>query len=66
MEIFNEPISRDHTKGASWIMMSSTECLMIYELHGWSVDTGLPTAATLREVGLEDVAVELQKIGRIT
>ena len=64
---FNEPISSGPYKGRKLDYDVFNRMLdEYYELHGWSVDTGLPTAATLREVGLEDVAVELQKIGRIT
>ncbi len=34
-----------------------------YELRGWDVETGLPKAATLRDFGLEDVAMDLGKRG---
>jgi hypothetical protein len=34
-----------------------------YTLRGWDVETGRPTAAKLRELGLADVAEELTRLG---
>jgi aldehyde:ferredoxin oxidoreductase len=36
-----------------------------YEAYGWD-HNGLPTARRLREIGLEDVAADLVKRGRIS
>ncbi len=37
----------------------------IYELHGWDKETGWPTRDTLEELGLKDVADELENIGKL-
>lgn len=34
-----------------------------YTLHGWDVKTGIPTKKTLKELGLPDVAKELEELG---
>jgi aldehyde:ferredoxin oxidoreductase len=34
-----------------------------YELRGWDVETGFPTASKLKELGLGDVAIDLEKRG---
>ncbi|MBI5445912.1 MAG: aldehyde ferredoxin oxidoreductase family protein [Deltaproteobacteria bacterium] len=36
-----------------------------YELRGWDVRTGLPTEGTLTELGLEDVAEDLSRWGKL-
>jgi aldehyde:ferredoxin oxidoreductase len=36
-----------------------------YTLRGWDVETGRPTAAKLKELGLADVAEELAGLGSI-
>jgi hypothetical protein len=36
-----------------------------YQLRGWNVSKGLPTAATLKRLGLDDVAAELTKRGLV-
>lgn len=36
-----------------------------YRLFGWDKATGLPTRATLEDLGLEDVADELAKVGKL-
>jgi aldehyde:ferredoxin oxidoreductase len=36
-----------------------------YELLGWDKATGRPTRATLEDLGLKDVADELESIGRL-
>lgn len=38
---------------------------MFYELHGWDKTTGLQTRKCLTELGMEDVADQLQKVGRL-
>jgi aldehyde:ferredoxin oxidoreductase len=37
-----------------------------YQLEGWDPDTGYPTRKTLQDLGLTDVADELQKRGKLT
>lgn len=36
-----------------------------YELRGWDVETGVPTRAKLEELGLKDIADDLDKLGRL-
>ncbi|HDM88677.1 MAG TPA: aldehyde ferredoxin oxidoreductase, partial [Candidatus Bathyarchaeota archaeon] len=36
-----------------------------YELRGWNKESGWPTREKLEELGLKDVADELERIGRI-
>ncbi len=36
-----------------------------YELRGWDRETGIPTRAKLEEVGLRDVAEELESMGKL-
>ncbi len=36
-----------------------------YKFRGWDVKTGLPTRAKLEELGLSEIALELQKMGKI-
>ena len=36
-----------------------------YELHGWDRRTGWQTRRCLVELGMEDVADQLQKVGRL-
>jgi aldehyde:ferredoxin oxidoreductase len=36
-----------------------------YELRGWDVATGLPTRAKLEELGLKDVADELESLNKL-
>jgi len=36
-----------------------------YKLHGWGVDTGWPTRATLESLGLSHVADELAKADKL-
>ena len=37
-----------------------------YELSGWDITNGCPTRAKLEELGLKDVANELQRVGKIS
>ena len=37
-----------------------------YELSGWDITDGCPTRAKLEELGLKDVANELQRVGKIS
>ena len=36
-----------------------------YTLRGWDVATGIPTRETLEKDGLEDVARDLEKLGKL-
>ena len=36
-----------------------------YELHGWDKETGWQTSKCLRELGMEDVAEKLKKVGKL-
>ena len=37
-----------------------------YELRGWDRDSGFPTKSKLLELGLEDIAEDLEKIGKLS
>jgi aldehyde:ferredoxin oxidoreductase len=37
-----------------------------YETRGWDPDTGIPTRETLESLGLQDVARELEEMGKLT
>jgi aldehyde:ferredoxin oxidoreductase len=36
-----------------------------YELNGWDKKTGWPTRQGLKELGLDEVAARLKKVGRL-
>jgi aldehyde:ferredoxin oxidoreductase len=36
-----------------------------YELHGWNRETSFPTRKALVDLGLQDVACDLEKIGKL-
>lgn len=36
-----------------------------YDLHGWDRETSFPKRGTLEELGLSDVADDLEKIGKL-
>lgn len=36
-----------------------------YELHGWDIKTGLQTRKCLKDLELEDIAVKLEKMGKL-
>ena len=36
-----------------------------YEVRGWDVETGIPTRETLHELGLDDIAEDLQKRNKL-
>jgi aldehyde:ferredoxin oxidoreductase len=37
-----------------------------YRFRGWDQKTGFPTRNKLIELGLEDIAAELEKMGRVS
>ncbi|MEE8373997.1 MAG: aldehyde ferredoxin oxidoreductase N-terminal domain-containing protein [Dehalococcoidia bacterium] len=55
-ELMSEPLDRER-----WDALKDR----YYELRGWNVDTGRPTRAKLVELGMKDVADELQSAGKI-
>jgi aldehyde:ferredoxin oxidoreductase len=61
--ILNEPLTTGPAKGVS----ASPKILNMlldeyYELRGWDKETGIPTRSKLRELGLGDVARDLEKL----
>ena len=36
-----------------------------YDLHGWDKSTSYPTRKALEDLGLEDVAADMKKIGKL-
>jgi aldehyde:ferredoxin oxidoreductase len=63
---FKEPLPEGPTTG-SMLSKDKIEQLLdeYYELRGWDVRTGLPTQEKLAGLGLNDIAVELAKAGRL-
>ena len=63
---YEEPFPGEMGKGA---LLSRDEVNSLlddyYELRGWDKKTGIPTKKTLTDLGLDDVADELLKSGRI-
>ncbi|HMK51684.1 MAG TPA: aldehyde ferredoxin oxidoreductase C-terminal domain-containing protein, partial [Thermodesulfobacteriota bacterium] len=60
--ILNEPLPDGPAKG---MVCHLDEMLtQYYELRGWN-QNGIPTEAKLRELGLEKVAEDLKKLGKI-
>ena len=63
---FTEPLPEGPAKGA--VLSRDTIDRLLdeyYELRGWDKRTGLPTTAKLIELGLHDVAKELQELGKL-
>jgi aldehyde:ferredoxin oxidoreductase len=46
-------------------LVISTCSMVDYELRGWDKKTGIPTKAKLDRIGLEFVATELEKLGKL-
>jgi aldehyde:ferredoxin oxidoreductase len=62
----NEPIPTGNLAG--WKIDEEKYNRMLdeyYELHGWDKGTSFPTKKTLVELGLEYVANDLEKIGKL-
>jgi len=60
-----EPVPAGATKGMHLTKDKVNQCLNeYYELRGWN-SNGIPTEAKLKELGLEYVAEELKKLGKI-
>lgn len=54
-------ISEEHLEPAKYESMLDE----YYELRGWQVETGLPTKQRLVDLGLGEVAEELERLGRL-
>jgi aldehyde:ferredoxin oxidoreductase len=62
----NEPIPTGNIAGWKIDKAKYDEMLNeYYDLHGWDKETSYPTKRKLRELGLEYVADELEKIGKL-
>ena len=63
---FKEPVKSGPCKGEI-LHRDKFEKMLdeYYELRGWDKETGLPTRSKLQEVGLKEVADELEKYGRL-
>jgi len=62
----NEAISSGNLKG--WKIDQEKYNKMLdryYEIHGWDKETSYPKYETLKELGLENVAEDLKKIGKV-
>jgi len=63
---FSEPLPEGPAKG-SMLSRDTIEQMLdeYYELRGWDKKTGLPGAEKLNELGLHDIATDLQKLGKL-
>ena len=62
----NEPISSGNLKGWKIDKIKYNKMLdKYYEIHGWNKETSYPQYETLKKYGLEYVAEDLKKIGKI-
>jgi aldehyde:ferredoxin oxidoreductase len=62
----NEPVPAGPLKG--WKMDERRFNLMLdeyYDRHGWERETGFPTRKALAALGLEDVANDMEKVGKL-
>ncbi len=63
---YQEPLADGPQKGAILSRSEIIETLdEYYELRGWDKRSGIPTREKLNELGLGDVADDLQKLGKI-
>ncbi|MCL5735723.1 MAG: hypothetical protein M1274_09100 [Actinobacteria bacterium] len=62
---FGKPVSRGLWKGKLGVTREQLEGMKdeYYTLRGWDLETGVPTAATLHEFGLDDIASDLAERG---
>ncbi|MBS7628832.1 hypothetical protein KEJ23_02485, partial [Candidatus Bathyarchaeota archaeon] len=60
---FEEPLLGGGPSGGAVVDMKKFQTILdeYYEARGWDVSTGLPKSGKLRELGLEDVAMDLSK-----
>lgn len=62
----NEPIPSGSLKGWKFDMDQFNNMLdKYYDIHGWDRETGFPKRKTLIDFGLETVADDLEKIGKL-
>jgi aldehyde:ferredoxin oxidoreductase len=62
----NEPIPSGALKGWAFDMKKFNKMLdEYYDLHGWDTKTSFPKRKTLVSLGLESVAEDLEKIGKL-
>jgi aldehyde:ferredoxin oxidoreductase len=62
----NEPIPSGSLSGWKMDMKKFNHMLDEYnDLHGWDRDTGFPKRKTLVDLGLSEVADDLEKIGKL-
>jgi aldehyde:ferredoxin oxidoreductase len=63
---FNEPLTSGSAKGA--VLSKDTISGLLdeyYELRGWNIERGLPGRDKLRALGLEDIAEDLSRLGKL-
>ena len=61
-----EPIPDGPAKGCHWTRELENKLLdEYYKARGWDLATGWPTRAKLEQLGLKDVADELEKLGKL-
>lgn len=65
-KVTKEPIQTGSYKGEMTDLVKFEVMLDdYYELRGWDKETGIPRRAKLEQVGLEDVACELERMGKL-
>ncbi|MFC2066095.1 aldehyde ferredoxin oxidoreductase family protein [Chloroflexota bacterium] len=63
---YNEPLPEGPSKGAVLSKEAVDKAIdAYYELRGWDKKSGVPTREKLAELGLEDVAGDLKKLGKL-
>ncbi len=58
-----EPLSEGPSKGHVCDLEPMLDAY--YKFRGWDVKTGLPTRTKLEELGLSEIAAELEKMGKL-
>lgn len=58
-----EPMPEGNSKGQIFEMKPMLD--EYYEVRGWDLETGIPKREKLEELGLHDVAEELQRLGKL-
>ncbi len=63
---FNEPIKSGNLAGWTFDKEKFEKMMdRYYEIHGWDIETSYPTRETLQKYGLNYIADELERIGKL-
>ncbi|MBS7648741.1 aldehyde ferredoxin oxidoreductase, partial [Candidatus Bathyarchaeota archaeon] len=61
--VLKEPLKKGPAKG--YVVKLKPMLDEYYGIRGWDIKTGIPTRKKLEELGLKDVAEELEKYGKL-